>query len=67
MAIEKGDKVRSSPHGPMMEVLAASQTWAICEWVSGGARIADLFEIGKLQKVAAQQAQQPQPPTDEPG
>ena len=67
MSIEKGDKVRSSPQGPLMEVLAASHAWAICEWTSGGARIADLFEVGNLHKVAVQQAQQPQAPTDEQG
>ena len=48
-----------------MEVLAASQTWAICEWASGSARIADLFEIRSLHKVSVQQAQQPQLPVDE--
>jgi uncharacterized protein YodC (DUF2158 family) len=62
MSISKGDKVRSAPGGPEMEVLAASPAWAICEWFSGGVRQANLFEVGTLQKVIGQQAQQPQPP-----
>ena len=67
MKLNKGDKVRSSPGGPVMEVLAASPAWAICEWFSGGVRQANLFEVGALQKIGvSQQAQQPQPPGDEP-
>jgi hypothetical protein len=49
-----------------MEVLAASPAWAICEWFDGGVRRANLFEVGALQKVAVQQAQQPQPPQGDP-
>jgi hypothetical protein len=49
-----------------MEVLAASPAWAICEWFDRGMRQANLFEVGTLQKVAVQQAQQPQPPGDGP-
>lgn len=66
MSITKGDKVRSTPGGPVMEVLAASPAWAICEWFTGGVRQANLFEVSTLQKVAAQQAQQPQPPAGDP-
>ena len=70
MSISKGDKVRSAPGGPVMEVLAASPAWAICEWFSAGVRQANLFEVGTLQKVTigqqAQQPQPPQPPTGEP-
>ncbi|HEY8048794.1 MAG TPA: hypothetical protein VIE63_06440, partial [Ramlibacter sp.] len=58
--------VRSTPHGPVMEVLAASSAWAICEWFDKGLRQANLFEVAELQQVAVQQAQQPQPPGDDP-
>jgi uncharacterized protein YodC (DUF2158 family) len=62
MAIKQGDKVRASAQGPTMVVLAASSTWAMCEWFIGAERRADLFEVEKLEKVViAQQAQQPQP------
>jgi uncharacterized protein YodC (DUF2158 family) len=66
MSIQKGDKVRSTAGGPVMEVLAASPAWAICEWFDRGMRQANLFEVGTLQKIAVQQAQQPQPPGDDP-
>jgi uncharacterized protein YodC (DUF2158 family) len=65
MAVNQGDKVRASAQGPTMVVLAASSTWAMCEWFIGNERRADLFEVEKLEKVVvAQQAQQPQPPQD---
>ena len=63
MAVKQGDKVRASASGPAMEVLAASSTWAICEWyLDGGERRADLFPVAELEQVVTQQAQQPQPP-----
>ena len=66
MTVLKGDKVRSSRDGPTMEVLAASPTWAICEWMDDGERRADLFQVNQLEKLVTQQAQQPQPPQQPP-
>lgn len=63
MTVKQGDKVRASASGPTMEVLAASSTWAMCEWfLDGGERRADLFAVSELEPVVTQQGQQPQPP-----
>lgn len=61
MGIKQGDSVRTGG-GPTMVVLAASSTWAMCEWFVGAERRADLFPVAELEPVATQQAQQPQPP-----
>ena len=63
--ITKGDKVRSAEDGPLMDVLAASDTWAICEWIHEGSARVDLFEVARLKKLAVQQAQPPQPPDED--
>jgi len=62
MAIKKGDKVRVlRGDGPVMEVRAAGDSLAICEWRDGAVMKQDVFSVSDLQPVAVQYAQQPQP------
>ena len=68
MPIKKGDKVRGSWGGPVMEVRAAGDSLAICEWLDGSNVKQEIFSVAELVPVVmqqAQQAQQPQP-TDAP-
>lgn len=62
MKFRPGEKVKSGPDGPVMEVLAASERLAICQWDADGALHKDVFETAALTHVSVQQAQQPQPP-----
>jgi uncharacterized protein YodC (DUF2158 family) len=61
-AFKRGDKVQEFEGGPTMEVLAASDTLAICEYDDNGLMRHSIFEVAKLRKLVVQQAQQPQPP-----
>lgn len=62
MEFNKGDRVRSSPAGVVMEVVASSGRLALCAWTQDGERQQALFELTSLQpaSVAVQQQQQPQ-------
>ena len=60
--VQKGEKVRSAPGGPVMEVRAVGDTLAICEWQAEGVLKQEIFGVSELMPVVAgQQAQQPQP------
>jgi uncharacterized protein YodC (DUF2158 family) len=61
MPIKKGDKVRARPDGPVMEVRAAGDSLAICEWLDAGAVRQATFSVSELMPVVTQYAQQPQP------
>ena len=62
MPIKKGDKVRADWGGPVMDVRAAGDSLAICEWLDGASVRQDIFRIDELRPATVgQQAQQPQP------
>lgn len=59
--IQKGDKVRASADGPLMDVLGASEKLAICSWVDdGGLQREEIFPTTNLRRVIQQLQQQPQ-------